>query len=405
VPDRVERPELARARRIAHFAARVTSEMAPVGPGRGRGRSGPCDVRLDRVDPEVRSVLLGRLRSAGVEVVAVEEPGDARSVTVRLHLPPAPSDTSTGSSASPDAEEAIAAAYAAFENRRAARAAFTVPGVHRPLPVGGRTRVMGVVNVTPDSFSDGGQFLRAEDALDHAARLISEGCELLDVGAESTRPGAVEVRPEAEWKRLAPVLTRLHATSSVPISVDTRHAEVARRAIDAGADVVNDVSGLRDPAMRALLVRTGAPAVLMHMRGTPATMQKLDPLPDVVGGVYGELADALVVALEDGIAPERLLVDPGLGFGKTPEQNLLLVGHLGEFASLGRPLVLGASRKLFLGRALGEAPVTGRLEAGLAAAVLAAEQGAALVRTHDVGPTVRALRLTDAVRAGAFGTA
>ena len=284
----------------------------------------------------------------------------------------------------------------------AARQPRTLPGLHRPIPVGGRTRVMGVVNITPDSFSDGGAFLAPEAAIERARTLETEGAEMIDLGAESTRPGAEEVSVEEEWNRLAPVLAGLHADTRVPISVDTRHAEVARRALEAGADLINDVSGLRDPEMRALLARSGAPAVVMHMRGEPATMQRDTSYADLRGEVFGALADALAGAAEDGIALGRLLVDPGLGFGKSPEQNLELLGHLGELRSLGCPVVVGASRKSFLGAALGGAGPEGRREAGVAAAVIAAREGAAYVRTHDVGPTVRALRFADAVGRGAF---
>jgi dihydropteroate synthase len=272
----------------------------------------------------------------------------------------------------------------------------TLPGTRRPIPVGGKTRVMGVINITPDSFSDGGKYAEPGRALARARGLVSEGAELIDVGAESTRPGAVEVDLETEWGRLAPVLAELGAGSPVPISIDTRHAEIAERAIAAGADLVNDVSGLRDAAMRRLLARTGTPAIAMHMRGTPTTMQQDTSYTDLRGEVYGALADAVALAVEEGVPADRLLIDPGLGFGKSAEQNLELLAHLGEFRSLGPPVVVGASRKGFLGRALGGAAPAERLEAGIAAAVLAATAGAAYVRTHDVGPTVRALKLADA---------
>ncbi len=272
----------------------------------------------------------------------------------------------------------------------------------RPIPVGGRCRILGVVNVTPDSFSDGGQFDAPERAADRAHALVAEGAEMIDLGAESTRPGAAEVPEEVEWRRLGPVLARLLRGGGfpVPISVDTRHAGVARRALRAGADLINDVSGLRDPAMRRLLARTGAPAILLHMRGTPETMQRDTAYRDLRGEVFDGLARGVARAAADGVDPERILVDPGLGFGKSAAQSLELLGHLREFRSLGRPVVVGASRKSFLGRALGGVPVTERREAGIAAALLAAEAGAAWVRTHDVAPTAAALRLRDAVRGG-----
>jgi dihydropteroate synthase len=275
----------------------------------------------------------------------------------------------------------------------------TVPGAHRSLVVGDRPRVMGVVNVTPDSFSDGGQFLDPASATALAERLVSEGADVIDIGGESTRPRATPVSPEAEWKRIAPVFEGLAGRLPVPLSVDTRHPEVARLAVEAGADFVNDVEGLRSPAMREVVARTGAGVVVMHMRGTPASMQERLDYADLRGEVYAALAEATEAAVRAGVAPEKILIDPGLGFGKSAEQSLELLVHAGEFRSLGYPVVLGASRKSFLGWALGEAGPPERLEAGLAAAVLAAEQGVALIRTHDVRPTVQALRLVAAARA------
>jgi len=274
-----------------------------------------------------------------------------------------------------------------------------VPGAHRALTLGPGPVVMGVVNVTPDSFSDGGRFLAPAAAIDRAVALAAAGAAIVDLGAESTRPGAAPVAPEEEWRRLAPVLDGLRGRLSVPISVDTRHPEVAERAVDAGADWVNDVEGLRSAAMRQVVARTGAAAVLMHMPGDPTTMQSQTTYDDLRGTVFRFLADATDRAVADGIPPDRLIVDPGLGFGKTPAQSLELLLHVGELGSLGYPVLVGASRKSFLGWALddGGGPAD-RLEAGLAAAVLAADRGATIVRTHDVAPTVRALALVARAR-------
>ena len=274
----------------------------------------------------------------------------------------------------------------------------TVRGVHRSVEVGGETRVMGVVNVTPDSFSDGGQFLDPERAIAHARTLIDEGADILDLGAESTRPGAEPVPAEEEWRRLGPVVEALGKDSTVPLSVDTRSPEVAERAIAAGADLINDVGGLRDPAMRRAVARLGAPAIVMHMRGTPATMQSDTTYRDVRAEVYDALARSTELALADGVRPEQLLIDPGLGFGKNAEQNVEILAHAGEFRCLGYPVVLGASRKSFLGSLLGGVGVQERQEAGVAAAVVAALHGVDIVRTHDVRATVRGLAVADAVR-------
>jgi dihydropteroate synthase len=253
------------------------------------------------------------------------------------------------------------------------------------------------VNITPDSFSDGGRFLEPARALAEAERMVADGADAVDLGAESTRPGAVPVSPEAEWSRLEPVLTSVLARLSVPVSVDTRHAEVARRALEAGADLINDVGGLREPEMRRVVARGGAAAIVMHMRGTPATMQQDTAYADVRTEVYRTLAGAVERAEQDGIPSDRLVVDPGLGFGKTAEQSLELLAHVGELRSLGYPVAIGASRKSFLGWATGEPDPLARGDAGLAAAVHAAEHGVAIVRTHDVGPTVRALRLWERI--------
>jgi dihydropteroate synthase len=275
-----------------------------------------------------------------------------------------------------------------------ARAPRTIAGAHSRFTLGDRPRVMGVVNVTPDSFSDGGRFLEPSAAIEHAVGLAGEGASVLDIGGESTRPGATPVSPDAEWARVGPVLTGLRGRVSVPLSIDTRHAEVAAKAVDAGADLVNDVEGLRSEEMRRVVARTGAAAVVMHLRGSPATMQQDVAYTDLRDEVFRWLADATDAAVRDGVAPDRLLVDPGIGFGKSGEQSLELLLHAGEFRSLGYPVVLGASRKSFLGALLPEG--SDRLEAGLAAAVIAAERGVALVRTHDVGPTVRALAVVAA---------
>jgi dihydropteroate synthase len=267
----------------------------------------------------------------------------------------------------------------------------TVPGAHRSLVVGDRPRVMGVVNVTPDSFSDGGEFLDPERAIAHGRVLIDEGADLLDIGGESTRPGATSVDPEEEWRRIAPVVHALAQEQRVPISVDTRHVSVAERALEAGADMINDVSGLADPEMRRVVREGKAAAIVMHMRGEPATMQNDTRYADLRGEVFSTLAARTDAALRDGISADRLLTDPGLGFGKTPEQSLELLAHSGELRSLGYPVVLGASRKSMLGWALGSVGYASRLEAGIAAAVIAAMRGVEVIRTHDVAPTVRAL--------------
>ena len=268
------------------------------------------------------------------------------------------------------------------------------------LPRPGRTLVMGVVNVTPDSFSDGGRSFAADAAVAHGLALFEDGADIVDVGGESTRPGAVRPPVEEELRRVLPVVRELVAAGGV-VSVDTMRAEVAARALDAGARLINDVSGgLADPAMLPLMARTGMPFVLMHWRGHAAGMQANAVYGDVVADVLGELRLRVEAALRAGIRPGRLIVDPGLGFAKQPDHNWELLARLAEVRALGHPVLVGASRKSFLGRLLAD-PATGRPRpaplrdaATTAVSVLAAAQGAWCLRVHDVASTLDAVRVT-----------
>ncbi|MEW2404344.1 dihydropteroate synthase [Streptomyces sp. NPDC046862] len=259
---------------------------------------------------------------------------------------------------------------------------------------------MGVVNVTPDSFSDGGLSFAAGPAVDHGLALLEQGADIVDVGGESTRPGAARPPVEEELRRVLPVVRELAAAGAI-VSVDTMRAEVAARALDAGARLINDVSGgLADPAMLPLMARAGRPYVLMHWRGHSAGMQANAVYDDVVTDVLDELRLRIDVALEAGVPPGCLIVDPGLGFAKTPEHNWELLGRLGEVRALGHPLLVGASRKSFLGhlladRATGQPrPARLRDAATAAVSVLAAAQGAWCLRVHDVASTADAVRVT-----------
>ncbi len=264
------------------------------------------------------------------------------------------------------------------------------------LPAG-RTLVMGVINVTPDSFSDGGRFLDPAKAVEHGLLLAEQGADILDVGGESTRPGAGQLTAGDERARVEPVIKQLSRQVRVPISIDTSQSEVAAASLDAGAEIVNDVSGLsRDPELAR--AAKGAALCLMHMRGTPEDMQAKAVYGDLLGEVETELIAALERACSAGISEERIALDPGLGFAKTAGHNLLLLRRLRELTQLGRPLVLGASRKSFIGKATGK-PAPERLFGSVAAAVLAASNGAAIVRAHDVAATREALAVADAVRA------
>lgn len=265
------------------------------------------------------------------------------------------------------------------------------------LPAG-RTAVMGILNVTPDSFYDGGRHAGVDTALTHARTLLAEGADLIDVGGESSRPGAEPIGGDEEQARVVPVIAALRAGSAVPISVDTTKASVADAALAAGADVVNDISAGRfDPAMLPLVAARRATIVLMHMQGTPATMQRAPQYDDVLAEVEAFLTNRVAAAIAAGIARDRIWIDPGIGFGKRPEHNFALLGGLGRLRRLGLPIVLGASRKRFLA-APGESDPTDRLAASLAAATLAAAAGAAVVRVHDVAATRRAVAVADACR-------
>ncbi len=264
--------------------------------------------------------------------------------------------------------------------------------------LGARTLVMGVVNITPDSFSDGGRFFAPEAALAHGRRLLAEGADLLDLGAESTRPGSQPVSPEEQWRRLAPVFEGLAGEGETIVSVDTASPVVAEQALTAGARIVNDVTALGDPAMAGVVARAEAGLVLMHMRGTPADMQRDPRYPDAAREVAHHLARRLEAARAAGIADERVALDPGIGFGKTARHSLELLARLEALAALGRPVLVGVSRKSFIGQVL-DLPVDQRLEGSLAATAVAVFLGARIVRTHDVAATVRAVRVAHALRA------
>ena len=262
--------------------------------------------------------------------------------------------------------------------------------------------VMGILNVTPDSFSDGGRFAGTEAAVEHALRMVAEGAEIIDIGGESTRPGSEAVPLDEELRRVVPVIEKLRTLSEVAISIDTSKAAVARAALEAGAEIVNDVTALSgDPAMSAVAAASGAGVVLMHMRGTPRTMQK-DPCYDnVTREVKTYLASRLAAARADRIAPDRLAVDPGIGFGKTVQHNLELIASLGTFADLGCPVLLGASRKSFLATVADGAEPADRDAPTVALTSLGRELGARIFRVHAVRPNVQALRLTEAVLSAA----
>jgi dihydropteroate synthase len=265
------------------------------------------------------------------------------------------------------------------------------------LPLGRKTYVMGIVNVTPDSFSGDGLAGNVAQTLRQAEAMLSAGADLLDVGGESTRPGAVEVPLEEELRRVVPVVRAL-AALRVPISVDTYNSVVAREALAAGATLVNDISGLRfDPAMAQVAAEARAPVVVMHIQGTPRTMQQQPHYEDVMTEVYAYLQASTDMAVAAGIPRDQVILDPGFGFGKTVAQNLALLSRLREFRSSGQPVLLATSRKSTIGRVLGHLPPEERLEGTAATVALGIAQGADIVRVHDVAAMVRVARMSDAI--------
>ncbi len=256
---------------------------------------------------------------------------------------------------------------------------------------------MGILNATPDSFSDGGRFQSLGAAVARGLEMAAQGADIIDIGGESTRPGAKPVQTSEEIARTVPVIERLRGKTKALISIDTRKTETARAAIAAGADVINDVSALADPGMAELAAETGAGLVLMHMQGTPETMQDHPQYADVVSDVRKFLEERAAFAVSRGVAPEQICLDPGIGFGKTDEHNLSLLRGIPELAAVGFPVLIGASRKGFIGRLTGRGP-DGRLAGSLAVAAFAVSRGAHILRVHDVNESCDVARLVDRLR-------
>ncbi|MFP4692235.1 MAG: dihydropteroate synthase [Halothece sp.] len=263
---------------------------------------------------------------------------------------------------------------------------------------GEKTYLMGILNITPDSFSDGGDYNHLEAAFDRAQRLVVAGADILDVGGQSTRPGAKTISPEAELERVIPVIKAIRKHLNCPISVDTTRAAIAQRAIDAGADLVNDISGgTFDPEMLPTVAELEVPMILMHIRGTPETMQQMTDYQDVVGEVRQVLAERIQAAEQAGIARSRLIIDPGIGFGKTAEQNLELLRQLHQFKTLNVPLLIGTSRKSFIGKLLNESDPKKRVWGTASTCCGAIAQGADILRVHDLPEMWEVATVADAI--------
>ena len=263
---------------------------------------------------------------------------------------------------------------------------------------GKQTYLMGVLNITPDSFSDGGDYNDLEAAFQRAAALVEAGADILDVGGQSTRPGAKQISPEAELERVIPIIKRIRKHLNVPISVDTTRAEIAQQAVQAGADLVNDISGgTFDAAMLTTVAALEVPIILMHIRGTPETMQQLTDYEDLVGDIIAVLRERIAAAEKAGIARSRLLIDPGIGFGKTAEQNLELLRQLDQFQILGVPILVGTSRKSFIGKILKQDDPKQRVWGTASTCCAAIAQGADLLRVHDLPEMWEVSRVADAI--------
>ncbi len=266
------------------------------------------------------------------------------------------------------------------------------------LDLGGGTHVMGILNVTPDSFSDGGQYADAERALVHAREMAAAGADIIDIGGESTRPGAEPVPEEEELRRIIPLIERLSAELPVPLSVDTYKSSVAEKALKAGAAIVNDISGLRfSPDMAKVASDYGAAVVIMHIKGTPRNMQQDPVYADIVGEIMEYLEEGIGIAVQAGVNQEKIMIDPGIGFGKNLTHNLTLLNRLDEFKMLGRPILLGTSRKKFIGTILDIPAAEQRVDGTAATVALAIAKGASIVRVHDVARMKQVARMTDAI--------
>lgn len=277
------------------------------------------------------------------------------------------------------------------------RKRFTLKLGDRSLDLGEKTLIMGILNVTPDSFSDGGKFCSTGTAVDHALKMIEDGADIIDVGGQSTRPGAEAISIEEELRRVIPVITKIREKSDIPISIDTHRSKAASRAIEAGANIVNDISACRfDKEMSALIAKTNTPVIIMHIKGTPKDMQKNPVYDDVVSEIKTYLGDSISQLEAAGVDRGQVIIDPGIGFGKTTEHNLTIMNELEEFAALDRPILVGVSRKSVIGNVL-DLPVDKRIFGTAAAVAANIMKGAHIVRVHDVAEMRQVVRMIDAM--------
>lgn len=287
----------------------------------------------------------------------------------------------------------------AEEIRKAIRNYQGQPTMPRLPKMGERTLIMGILNVTPDSFSEGGLYQDQDAAVQHGIQMAEDGADVVDIGGESSRPGSEPVSLDEELSRVIPVIEALAKQVSIPISIDSYKPEVARAALDARASIINDISGLADERMRSLAAERKAPAVIMHMKGTPRNMQENPEYDDVVSEIMAFFRERIALAVEAGLPEEYLIIDPGIGFGKTLEHNLEIIRNLADFKSLGRPILIGTSRKAFIGKILGGLPPTERLQGTAATVAISIMNGASIVRVHDVKAMAQVAKMADEISA------
>jgi dihydropteroate synthase len=266
--------------------------------------------------------------------------------------------------------------------------------------IGHRTLIMGILNVTPDSFSDGGLFINVDSALEQAYKMIEDGADIIDVGGESTRPGSDSVPIEIELERVLPVIENLSKTSKICISIDTYKSATAKKALEKGANIVNDISALSDPGMASVVAKARVPIVLMHKKGTPKDMQIAPHYDSLILEISAFLQERIQIAIESGISPDQIIIDPGIGFGKTIAHNIEILRNLQEFKVLGKPILIGTSRKSFIGKILHTDDIKDRIEGTSATIAIAIANGADIVRVHDVKDMVKVVRMADAIVRG-----
>lgn len=364
----------------------------------------PLHLRVEKIAPSSADLLLQKMRSMGGEGMVDRHGlvnGDERRNALLAGTHRQFEHLIVELDRDPVLKSLGQALKETIEN--SSKSLYSIRCLHRTYPLGKRTLVMGVLNVTPDSFSDGGLYFERDRAVKHGLRMVEEGADFLDIGGESTRPGSKPVPFEEELGRVIPVIEDLVKQVQIPISIDTSKSKVAKEAVNAGAQIINDISGLHvESSLAQVAVEANTPLILMHIRGTPETMQQNVHYHSLFSEILEYLKESIQRAETAGVDPHQIVVDPGIGFGKTVRDNLLIIKHLAEFRVLGKPILLGTSRKSFIGKIL-DADATERLEGSLSSIAISVLQGAHIIRTHDVLPAKKAIAIADAIRTAEGG--